>query len=64
MDSENSSGQADLSLRWAHTHFVGFVMSLLVSCKANSSFDFLLACWQQTHAYAMSMKVQNHTISP
>ena len=22
--------QADLSLRWAHTHFVGFVMSLLI----------------------------------
>ena len=26
--------QADLSLRWAHTHFVGFVMSRLMSCSA------------------------------
>ena len=24
---ESLSAQADLSLRWAHTHFVGFVMS-------------------------------------
>ena len=24
--------QADLSLRWAHTHFVDFVMSQLISC--------------------------------
>ena len=28
-DSEVSDVQADLSLRWAHTHFVGFVMSQL-----------------------------------
>ena len=28
-DSEDSS-QADLSLRWAHTHFVGFVMPQLI----------------------------------
>ena len=25
--------QADLSLRWAHTNFVGFVMSWLVECR-------------------------------
>ena len=25
--------QADLSLCWAHTHFVGFVMSWLISCS-------------------------------
>ena len=25
---------ADLSLRWVHTHFVGFVMSRLTSFKA------------------------------
>ena len=24
------NAQADLSLRWAHTHFVGFVMSRLI----------------------------------
>ena len=31
VDSEDSdqTGQADLSLRWAHSHFVGFVMSRL-----------------------------------
>ena len=28
-DSEDSD-QADLSRRWAHTHFVGFVMSRLI----------------------------------
>ena len=30
----NADAQADLSLRWAHTHFVGFVMSRLkcLSC--------------------------------
>ena len=26
-----ADAQADLSLRWAHTHFVGFVMSRLIS---------------------------------
>ena len=34
MDSEDLSewvdAQADLSLRWAHTHFVDFVMSWLI----------------------------------
>ena len=31
-DSDQTGGdaQADLSLRWAHTHFVGFVMSWLI----------------------------------
>ena len=35
--------QADLSLRWAHTHFVGFVMSRLIlsirSCKLLSIYS-------------------------
>ena len=31
-DSEDSD-QADLSLRWAHTHFVGFVMLQLIYCS-------------------------------
>ena len=31
ISSEFSDAQADLSLRWAHSHFVGFVMSRLVS---------------------------------
>ena len=29
------SDQADLSLRWAHTHFVGFVMSWLTCLNSN-----------------------------
>ena len=29
MDSEDA--QVDLSLRWAHSHFVGFVMRQLIS---------------------------------
>ena len=28
--SDWADAQADLSLRWAHTHFVGFVMSQLI----------------------------------
>ena len=28
--SDRANSQADLSLRWAHTHFVGFVMSRLI----------------------------------
>ena len=33
-----ADAQADLSLRWAHSHFVGFVMSWLIYCKSCSSF--------------------------
>ena len=29
------AAQADLSLRWAHSHFVGFVMSRLISNQIN-----------------------------
>ena len=31
--SDWADDQADLSLRWAHTHFVGFVISLLTFFK-------------------------------
>ena len=34
--SDWADGQADLSLRWAHTHFVGFVMSRLIYLWAQS----------------------------
>ena len=34
-----ADAQADLSLRWAHTHFVGFVMSWLIG-DISSSTDF------------------------
>ena len=30
MSMRPADAQADLSLRWAHTHFVGFVMSRLI----------------------------------
>ena len=36
--SDWADAQADLSLRWAHTHFVGFVMSRLISfCLWNTA---------------------------
>ena len=34
--SDWADGQADLSLRWAHTRFVGFVMSRLISLHRQS----------------------------
>ena len=33
--SDWADAQADLSLRWAHSHFVGFVMSRLISYNYN-----------------------------
>ena len=36
--SDWADAQADLSLRWAHIHFVGFVMSQLISSCAWLSF--------------------------
>ena len=33
--SDWADGQADLSFRWAHTHFVGFVMSQLIYMHVN-----------------------------
>ena len=42
--SDWADAQADLSLRWAHTHFVGFVMSQLsCSCKLSDTANF--RCW-------------------
>ena len=45
-DSENWSdwadAQADLSLRWAHSHFVGFVMSRLKSFNVASEVIVLI----------------------
>ena len=35
--SDWADAQADLSLRWAHTHFVGFVMSRLKCLDIGSS---------------------------
>ena len=36
--SEDADAQADLSLRWAHSHFVGFVMRWLI-------------CWPRQHTH-------------
>ena len=33
-----ADAQADLSLRWAHSHFVGFVMSWLLCCRPHFPF--------------------------
>ena len=49
--SDWADAQADLSLRWENTHFVGFVMSRLISCRLLSiSCDFfqLLVTWIYT----------------
>ena len=35
--SDWADAQADLSLRWVHTHFVGFFMSWLISASLNSA---------------------------
>ena len=44
--SDLADAQADLSLRWAHTHFVGFVMSRLICCLVTShTHDKFLALW-------------------
>ena len=42
--SDWADAQADLSLRWAHSHFVGFVMRRLISTllnKANTAYTFV-----------------------
>ena len=39
--------QADLSLRWAHTHFVGFVTRQLI--LYNCFKDLAFICWKNKH---------------
>ena len=43
--SDWADAQADLSLRWAHSHFVGFVMRRLICMRYFLSFLFLLVSW-------------------
>ena len=54
--SDWADAQADLSLRWAHTHFVGFVMS------------WLCCVWEQPHrlacAFALPMWEVSFTFWP
>ena len=40
--SDWADAQADLSLRWAHTHFVGFVMSRIMSSRHQLPYAFTL----------------------
>ena len=47
--SDWADAQADLSLRWAHTHFVGFVMSWLI-CKYTNAYLHV----QQMHSLLKS----------
>ena len=35
--------QADRNLRWAHTHFVGFVMSWLIYLRGNTELVFIMS---------------------
>ena len=39
-----ADAQADLSLRWAQSHFVGFVMRRLISCKSMSDMLLKVLC--------------------
>ena len=43
--SDQADAQADLSLRWAHSHFVGFVMSWLILGTVEFSLSFSLIIW-------------------
>ena len=38
--SDWADGQVDLCLRWAHSHFVGFVMRRLIYCRCYKSLNF------------------------
>ena len=40
--SDRADSQADLSLCWAHSHFVGFVMSRLIFCIYFSAYQTFL----------------------
>ena len=41
----SADAQADLSLRWAHTHFVGFVMSWLTYIVMHGDFSYKEINW-------------------
>ena len=54
--SDWADAQADLSLLWAHTHFVGFVMSRLKCCKKmykctffSQFIHFRRYCWRKMY---------------
>ena len=50
LSSDWADAQADLSLRWAHTHFIGFVMSWLISFFFPPD-KLLWLLWQQNRRF-------------
>ena len=48
--SDWADAQADLSLRWVHTHFVGFVMSRLINTIG------ILSIWSDRQVFANSVE--------
>ena len=65
--SDWADAKADLSLRWAHTHFVGFVMSRLISeltDLSNLVLDFNHYYWKKNQDISailkMSWNIKNH----
>ena len=51
--SDWADAQADLSLRWAHSHFVGFVMSqfnYLLSLSASQKLFFVMCPWERQNS--------------
>ena len=55
-DSEDSDQTGDLSIRWAHTHFVGFVKSRFKSCHILNSTK-----WQPKQAKIRKICNNGHT---
>ena len=53
--SDWADAQADLSLRWAHTHFAGFVMSRL-KCVSNHFQAFSSYFAVEIHIFSISIK--------
>ena len=49
--SDRADAQADLRLRWAHSHFVGFVMSRLMSLLSDILIVIILVCVPSTSAW-------------
>ena len=52
--------QADLSLRWAHTHFVGFVTRRLIYWMTVTTLLKCIINWPAIHIVLILTRVQNH----
>ena len=63
--SDWADAQADLSLRWAHTHFVGFVMSWLKNWfKLNILVCSLVELWYEPAHVKRVLIVEQWRLSP